>query len=176
MSLPPWNAVHPLVVHFPIALLLLAPLFVVLWLIQPERWRLFGVAALVLMLAGATGAIVAAATGEESAEKIEKTLTPAVHDMLDEHEELGETTRNLFGVLTVVFAALLMLPRWMGRRMTPTSMRMVLLVYVVLYGAAGTVLVRAGHAGGRLVHEFDTHVEWPAGETPPHAVDKADSD
>jgi len=168
MSLPPWNAVHSLVVHFPIALLSVALVFVVLWMFRPEAWRLFGMTALLLMLGGTIGATVATLTGEASADKVEDHLSAPAHDMLEEHSELGETTRNLFIALTVAYVIVLMMPRWVGRRLTPASMRLVILLYVAAYALACGVLARTGHAGGRLVHEFDTHVEWPAGPTPPH--------
>ncbi len=47
-SLPGWDGLHPLVVHFPIALLLVAPVFVVLGLVLPRAGRGFLVGALVL--------------------------------------------------------------------------------------------------------------------------------
>jgi uncharacterized membrane protein len=36
--LPTWQAIHPLIVHFPIALLLVAPLFIVIGTLRkPDR-------------------------------------------------------------------------------------------------------------------------------------------
>lgn len=171
MSLPPWNGVHPLIVHFPLVLLSVAFVFVLLWMLRPEAWRLFGVTALVLMAAGSIGATVSTMTGEAAAKRVEDRLSPIQHDMLEAHEHLGETTRNLFALLTVGYALVLMMPQWIGRRLTPASMRLVILLYVVAYGLACGVLARTGHAGGRLVHEFDVHVDWPEGPPPPHTAD-----
>src|SRR5450759_3598419 len=62
--LPTWDGLHPLVTHFPIALLLVAPLFVVLGLFRRPSARAFLLAALLLMVLGTTAIFVAVPTGE----------------------------------------------------------------------------------------------------------------
>ena len=64
--IPPWNGCHVLVVHFPIALLLVAPLFILLGLVVPRLNRAFYLAGLLLMALGACGAILAVEAGGNS--------------------------------------------------------------------------------------------------------------
>ena len=56
LTLPPipsWQAIHPLVVHFPIALLLIAPVFILIGIaLKPERRFPFLLVALILMALG----------------------------------------------------------------------------------------------------------------------------
>ena len=52
-QIPNWSELHPLVIHFPIALLLVAPLFIIAGiLMNPQKGRPFLIAAFSLMLRG----------------------------------------------------------------------------------------------------------------------------
>ena len=51
--IPSWQAIHPLIVHFPIVLLLIAPLFIVMGVVpRPARSFPFLLVALILMTLG----------------------------------------------------------------------------------------------------------------------------
>ena len=55
MSLPPiptWQVLHPLVIHFPIALLFVAPVFLLLAVLLPKNSRWLQLPALILMVLG----------------------------------------------------------------------------------------------------------------------------
>jgi uncharacterized membrane protein len=158
---PAWDAMHPLVVHFPIALLLVAPLFVVM----AGVWRRYelplGVSALVLMALGAGGAFVAAATGE-AAEGAAKTA--AARAVLERHEELAEVVEATFAALTAAFAAVVFLPRVFRRRTLPAAVRAGAYgVFLVAYAVGCVALANTAHQGGRLVHELGVR----AAMTPP---------
>jgi len=47
--IPSWDAMHPLIVHFPIALLLVTPLLVIFGIVLPKQARGLFIAALVVM-------------------------------------------------------------------------------------------------------------------------------
>lgn len=155
-ALPPvpgWNELHPLVIHFPIALLLVAPLFIIVGVIaNPQKGRPFLVAALVLMLLGTFGAFLAIATGEAAGEIAERT--PAVSAVLERHEDLAEMTRIVFSVLTLLFAAILFLPRILKREASALTARILPLAFLLLYSTGSVILVNTAHNGGRLVHEL----------------------
>jgi uncharacterized membrane protein len=151
--LPRWNALHPLIVHFPIALLLVAPLFLVAAIALPRNKAKHALlAGFVLVLLGTGSLIFAMETGEAAAEQVNKTTQ--IQSVLHDHEELAETTEAVFGAITVLFAALLFGPRLFRKEMTIRTFRVTLSILVVVYVAGMLSLVNTAHAGGRLVHEF----------------------
>ncbi|MBK7707282.1 MAG: hypothetical protein IPJ30_16420 [Acidobacteria bacterium] len=106
--IPAWDAMHPIIVHFPIALLLIAPLLIVFGLVFYSQNRAFMISAFVLMLLGTIAAVVAVATGSAAGELAERVAN--VESVLENHEELAETTRNIFLALTVIFGAIVFVP------------------------------------------------------------------
>jgi uncharacterized membrane protein len=161
--LPSWDGLHPLIVHFPIALLLVAPLFVVLGIVL-RRSRLFLWAALLLMAIGTTATFFAVSTGEAAGKLAERT--PQINAVLEHHENLAETTRAIFTALTVLFAAIVVAPAAF-RRLQSATFRIVLpLVFLLCYGAGVVVLVNTAHNGGRLVHELGVQALMSPGAGP----------
>ena len=154
--IPSWTELHPLVIHFPIALLLVAPLFIMAGIIpNPQKGRPFLITALILMLLGTAGAFLAIATGEAAGEVAERT--PAVSAVLERHEDLAEMTRIVFTVLTLLFAAILFLPRLLKREASGVTARILPLAFLLFYGAGAVILMNTAHNGGRLVHELGVH-------------------
>ena len=153
---PSWSELHPLVIHFPIALLLVAPLFIAGGiLMNPQKGRPFLFAAFSLMVLGTVGTVFAVATGEAAGEVAHRSLAASV--VLERHQELAETTRDIFALLTVIFAALLFVPRYFKREMTLAAARILPIAFLVFYVAGTVVLINTAHHGGRLVHEFGVH-------------------
>ena len=151
--IPGWDALHPLIIHFPIALLLVVPFLIVVGALRPpDRGRTILYVALGLMIAGTLGTFLAVASGEAAGRLAERT--PQIDAVLERHEELAEATRITFSVLTVVFAAILLVPRTLGKlsgRLISTALP---LVFLLFYGAGVLLLTNTAHNGGRLVHEF----------------------
>lgn len=155
MSLPPWESLHPMVVHFPIALLMVAPLFAVLTLIFPKGRLSMGLAALVLMLLGTCATYVAFATGEANESRADGVARAEA--VLEAHEEAAELTRIVFTLLTAIYATILLLPVALKRDLPRASSMVVGLAFLLLYAGGVTLLVEVGHQGARLVHEFGIH-------------------
>ncbi len=177
-ALPPlqsWDALHPLVVHFPIVLLMVAPLFVVLGVLLPRSGRAFLVAALVLMVLGTVSVYVAVPTGEATAELADRS--PEINAVLEHHEELAETTRTLFTILTVIFAVIVIGPGLLRRKLDRAPAAALSAVFLVFYLAGTLVLVNTAHQGGRLVHEYGVQALIDGGPAPaPGEVMTHDSD
>jgi len=140
------NPLHPAVVHFPIVLAVLLPLFVVgaLWAIrrgtEPVRaWSVpLAMAGLLLV-----SAFAAMRTGEAEEDRVEAVVPEGV---LHEHEEAAERFLVLSGVLLLVAGAGLL------RGNVGSAARL-----LTAAGSLGLLVAGAqvGAAGGELVYEHD---------------------
>lgn len=162
--IPSWDGLHPLIVHFPIALLLVAPLLVVLGVLR-EKYRGLLWAALLLMTLGTVATYIAASSGEAAAELAERS--GAINLVVEQHEELAETTRTLFTVLTLVFGVLLAAPIVFRREMHRSVALAVYLPFLAFYLVGSLVLANTAHQGGRLVHEFGVQAMVASGGPTP---------
>jgi uncharacterized membrane protein len=154
--LPVWESVHPLIVHIPIGLLFVAPLFVLLGaVLSPSRGKPFLLGALILMLLGTASTYVAVESGEAAGELAERT--PEINAVLQHHEQLAERTRLAFSVLTVVFAAILLAPRLLRHDASKLLSTAAPLVFLLFYALGVVLLANTGHNGARLVHEYGVH-------------------
>jgi uncharacterized membrane protein len=151
--IPSWDALHPLVIHFPIALLLVVPFLIVVGALRPpERGQTILYVALALMIAGTLGTFLAVASGEAAGRIAERTSQ--IDAVLEHHEQLAEATRIAFSVLTVVFAAILLIPVILKKTSNRLVSTVLPLAFLVLYGGGILLLTNTAHNGGRLVHEF----------------------
>ncbi len=158
--IPSWQAIHPLIVHFPIALLLIAPLFIVIGAVRkPERSFPFLLVALILMALGTVSAFLAVWSGEAAGAIAESA--PRVKAVLERHAELAENTEVAFSALTFVFAAILFVPRLLKREPVRTMSMALPLIFLILYATGAISLANAAHEGGRLVHELGMRAPMP---------------
>lgn len=156
---PPWDGLHPLVIHFPIGLLLTVPLFIVLALLFPRLWKAFSLGAFVLMLVGAGWSYIAVSTGHAAGELVEQT--PEIAKVLEQHGELGETVRLVFSILTAAYALLIFTPA-LARKTLRVRTRAVLdVLFLVVYLGGCLILINTGHLGGTLVHRYGVHAMMP---------------
>jgi uncharacterized membrane protein len=142
-----------MIIHFPIALLLIAPAFILLGALRaPARGRPYLMAAMALLLLGTAGTFVAVETGEAAAQIAERA--PGVEQVIETHESLAERTRAVFSVLSVIFLALLAGPQFLKRTDSRLTTTILPLAFLILYSAGILLLVNTAHNGGRLVHEY----------------------
>ena len=140
--LPSWAPnFHPLVIHFPVALLLVAALADLVGMpFGRPRW--LAAAVTTLFVLGSAGAIVACLTGPQA---LDSVLMPGMaHPIVQAHRTWAIGTTIYFCVLTLIrlavtFRAPLTLP-----------FRVALLI-AALVGVAG--LQHTAERGGRLVYE-----------------------
>jgi uncharacterized membrane protein len=158
-SITSWDALHPGVSHFPIALLLVAPvcLLAALWLTTHRRT--LALIAFGLMLAGTVAVYLAASTGD-AARDVAPDAAPQTSEVkaaVQAHEDLGSVVRAAFSALTLLLAALLYGPCLLKRELKVSHFLAGLGVLLLLYLAAGLVLLNTAHTGGLLVHKLGMH-------------------
>ena len=169
--LPPWEGMHPIIVHYPIALLSIVPLFILLAL-WPKAGKPFSWAALLLMAIGSAGAIAATSSGEAA-----EGLVPSdrvIRDVLHEHEEAGESARNAFIALTLVYAAFLIIPLFVKKAMPAAAVFGFQLLFLFIYVGCLLLLIEAGHLGGKLVHEHGVRALFNANPAVPRELRERD--
>jgi uncharacterized membrane protein len=182
--IPTWDAMHPLIVHFPIVLLLLSPIFIAISAaLPPPRNRPYMLVALLILLLGTGSLFVAASTGEDAAELAERG--GGVSGVLAAHERFASDTQILFSALLFILLSLFAWPRLLRRPETRVTSTVLPLAFLAVYSVGVIFLVNTAHAGGRLVHEFGVHAMIPqareqVGASPAvkdaHATEKADHD
>jgi len=153
--MPPWNHLHPALVHFPIALLLVAPLLVVAGLLWPAQRRGLHTGALILLGLGAGALLLAFFSGQEVTRYARATA--ALQAGVREHELAAQRTILLFALIVPAFAVLWLLPL-VRRRELPRALGLGLwALWLLLALAGGGALARTAHLGGHLVHDLHTH-------------------
>lgn len=164
---PAWDGMHPLIIHFPIVLLLVAPLFIVIAAaLGPVKGRSYVITALILMVIGTASVFVAVSTGEAAGKLAERT--PAINAILENHESLAEHTRLWFSGLTLALAAGVLAVSFVKRLQSRAVVGLGTLAFLLAYAFGALTLVATAHNGGRLVHEFGVHaLVAPTPGTPP---------
>jgi uncharacterized membrane protein len=147
---------HVLVVHFPVALSVVAMLFVFLALILPVRLRWCSFAALVLLALGTAGAFVAVTTGEAARDAVEDG-SDAMFTVLKQHEQLGGLVRIIFLIVTVLYGLFVLLPSVIRKWITPSYLVPVQLVFLLVLLVSNLLMANTAHLGGRLVHQYGVH-------------------
>jgi uncharacterized membrane protein len=154
--IPSWDGLHPLIVHFPIAVLLVVPIFLLIAIaLKRDRGRAFLISAFLLLAIGTFAVFIAVRTGEAAGKLADRS--PEINSVLQHHEELAEHTRVLFVSLTLLLAAVLVVPNFIRRPVPRFAHVGSLVVYLLLYSMSIPSLVNTAHNGGRLVHELGVH-------------------
>ena len=142
---------HPQVVHFVVALLFVGIALRLLSCIPPLRakFSFINPAATLLLLLGAASTVVAVKSGTDAHGPVERI--PGARDLVVEHEEYGESTRNVFlGVAAIELLAL-------GLARKPNTQKYA--TYAMYASCAlcafGVVpLFEAAEHGGELVYSY----------------------
>lgn len=144
--MPDLAAFHPQIVHFVVGLLLAGVAFRIVSL---TRWFPFtNQGATALLLTGAFAATAAVASGLDAHGPVERI--PGARALVQEHEEDGETTRNIFLIVAAIEIAGLVFSRRANLRAARYARAASAAV-----GLAGCVfLYETAELGGRLVYSY----------------------
>lgn len=145
-----WGGLHPLIVHFPIALLFVAPLFLLLGIIIEKLLKPFYLCALILMVLGTAGIFFAVSTGNSAAEII--ATDPAITATLAAHVHFAERSQLSFSILDILFLIYVLSPNFTQNRIgKPDWVAGALFLIIYLFNI--TLVFNAAHHGGKLVHQ-----------------------
>ncbi len=142
--LPEWMSnIHPLIIHFPIALLIIAVIADLGGLIF-KKYDWLRPAAIFLYTFGALGTIAAYFSGKQAADIV--NFPPPSYPVISEHADLALYTMLFFGIYTLIRLFL----RWKG-----LDQRSLVAWGLFFIAAGGLFLIKAtADHGGELVYRF----------------------
>jgi uncharacterized membrane protein len=148
--MPDLTHIHPMIVHFPIALLLVAFLSETVGLITKKEF--FSTAGFYLLLLGATGVVAAYLSGQNAGAGI--TEVGALKLALETHEGAAELTLWLAAIAALVRIAAVFFKRYSGMYKTAAY---------ALFLCAVLSIARTGFYGGELVYKHAAGVQLNLG-------------
>lgn len=149
---------HPLIVHFPIALLVTATVIEIVNLFLKKDY--LGKASTILFVVGVVTGVASYMSGEPAEEFAEQKWGEGIESTVELHETMAAVSLVIFGIIAAL--------KLFGRKLKMNAKLIVGLV--VLLGIAGSsTLAYTGHLGGKMVYESDqisstNNAELPAGE------------
>jgi uncharacterized membrane protein len=155
--IPTWDALHPLVIHFPIVLLIACPLFILIGAAfrNSEKGRPYFSAAVILLLLGTASLFVSVNSGEAASQLVDRQ--PQVEVLLKSHQALAVETRDVFVTLCLIACGVFFVPHFLGKTDTLLFSRVLPLSFLVFYAVGLIFLVNTADRGGRMVHELGVH-------------------
>jgi uncharacterized membrane protein len=149
--LPNWSGLHPLLTHFPVAMILLSPVSIILGALLDGRWsKRFLMMSLVLLSVGATLMYFAISTGVDAVSVHQ--LSTEKQSVLDEHRSMARGATSAITLAALLYALTLAIRRWLGvedNRMVTTILP---IAFLVFYSFGVFQLFNAVQHGAQLVH------------------------
>lgn len=160
LGLKDWGILHPILVHFPIALFTVAPLFMLLALLNQKDRPAYLHSGFLLLMIGTIFTYLAYAAGEMASEHIQRT--PQALQTLNLHDQLAGWTRTVFSGLTLVYAFGLFLSVPLRTLIPPRMKALMFWLFAFAYLGGLVILINAAHQGGLIVHQHKAHQLLPA--------------
>lgn len=135
-------SIHPKIVHFPIAFLILYPLMELLFIFTNKDF--FSKAALLFLTIGVVGALFAVLSGNQAFELV-KNWTAEGKDVFNNHQTYANLTVWFYAILLVVRYFL-----FVKKKLNRT----VISVIFVLSLLGGYFVYQAGNYGGKLAEQI----------------------
>ena len=139
------GSLHPQIVHFVVALGLVGILLRILAFLVRAEWVRYTATILLLIAAGAS--VLAVKSGDEAHGPAERI--PGARDLVHEHEEAGERTRNLLLVVALLEIAALAI-----RKRNLKAERGLLAASALVGVVTAWSIYNAGKLGGDLVYSY----------------------
>jgi len=136
--------IHPMIVHFPIALLITSLFFDFLMLVtKKEGFERTAFHLLTLGVLGSLAAIVFGILAEDAAGN-----RPGIHDIIETHELLAVSTAGLFVIILIV--------RYIF--MKKDNFQAIRPYYLIVATIGVALLLTTAYYGGQLVYEYGAAV------------------
>jgi uncharacterized membrane protein len=148
--MPDLDYIHPMIVHFPIALIIVGFLFEVVGVAANKEF--YSKAAFILLLLGTAGVVGAYITGNLAGAGISE-MGP-LKQALEKHEDAAVMTLWIINGIAAARILLIATKRFTG------SLRW---VAVALYLVGVLAIARTGHLGGNLVYRHAAGVQLQIG-------------
>jgi uncharacterized membrane protein len=142
--MPPLSELHPVIVHFVIALGVVGVLMRVISLFSFGQWARYGATALLLI--AAAGGALAVKSGDAAHGPAERI--PGAREAVQKHEHDGERTRNVLGVVALLEVGALLL------RKKASAARGLMAASALVGLGAAYLIYETGEHGGQLVYEY----------------------
>jgi len=155
----PLNHLPPLIVHFPIVLLVIAPGVVLFGLLWPAQRQGIYANAMALLVLGTLAAGAALVTGEAAAGLAQRT--PELRAASLRHENLAQITTLLAVAETLLFALIRLDRWWQGGGARAGKALAACVLWLALAAATAVLLTMAAHQGGLMVHMLAIHATPP---------------
>jgi len=145
--------IHPLLVHFPIALLLTSVLADLLALLRPRA--VCKDVALFLLIFGVIGAVGAGISGERAAEAV--AHLPNLREAVEQHEDFATGAIWLFIALLLSRLYMVIKDRFVS---------VLRVAYLIVSLVASGLLIATAYSGGSLVYEHGAGVKPVLNQAP----------
>lgn len=132
---------HPLVVHFPIALLLVGTLIEIVSLKYRKQLNLTGT---ILLTLGFISGCIAFLTGDSGERFAEMHFGEEVESLIHAHEDMARNAMITFGAALFIK---------LYTHFTVKNLRLLYSIVIVLALLGSGLLAYAGHLGGQIVYE-----------------------
>ncbi len=144
--MPGTEYIHPMIVHFPIALILVGFLFEVFGMLSKKEF--YSKSAFLLLLLGAAGVIAAYITGNRAGDGLSEV--GSLKQALESHEDSALVTVVLIGAVAAARIVMVATKRFSGALRWSA---------VALYFVGVLSIIRTGHLGGTLVYRHAAGVQ-----------------
>jgi uncharacterized membrane protein len=148
--MPDLTYIHPMIIHFPIALLIVGFLFEVVGVAANKEF--YSKAAFILLLLGGAGAVAAYITGNLAGDGLSE-MGP-LKQALEEHEDAAVVTLWIIGGIVAARILMVATKRFTG------SLRWLAVAFFLVGVLA---IARTGHLGGNLVYRHAAGVQLQIG-------------
>jgi uncharacterized membrane protein len=149
-TLPNWEGLHPMVVHFPLVLLLLCPLFLAIALIRREPTGPYTLSGWALLVLGTALAFLAKETGEAAVGLV--TKTDMISQSIHEHAHWAVLTCGMAAFASLTLTTFLWASRRETNSLSPTRAQMFLVLILMVCLVLSVLVVITAHEGAFLVH------------------------